>query len=64
MCQAVMYLAQDGQETELMRDVTLLEPVREGLHRQAFFEKPVVVRAHVGRIDFLKRTATLVPEPE
>ena len=35
MCQATVYLAQDGQEKELMRDVVLLEPVQDGLLLQA-----------------------------
>jgi predicted RNA-binding protein len=61
MCQATVYLAQDGQEKEIMRDVILLEPEEGGLRLQAFFEEPVTVRARVERIDFLKHTVTLVP---
>lgn len=61
MCQATVYLAQDGQERELMRDVVLLEPVKEGVRLQAFFEEPVILQARIGRIDFLKHTVTLVP---
>jgi predicted RNA-binding protein len=61
MCQATVYLAQDGQEEEIMRDVILLEPVEDGLRLQAFFEEPVVVKARVSRIDFLKHSVTLVP---
>ena len=61
MCQATVYLAQDGQEEEIMRDVILLEPVGEGLRLQAFFEEPVIVKAQVSRIDFLKHSVTLVP---
>jgi len=64
MCQATVYLAQDGQEKELMRDVVLLEPVQGGLRLQAFFEEPATVQARVERIDFLKHTVTLVPVPE
>ncbi len=64
MCQAVVYLAQDGQETEIMRDVVLLEPVQGGVRLQAFFEEPVTIQAQVGRIDFLKHTVTLVPLSE
>ena len=61
MCQATVYLVQDGQEKEILRDVVLLEPVEEGLRLQAFFEEPVTVQARVERIDFLKHTVTLVP---
>jgi len=61
MCQAAVYLAQNHQEKEIMRDVTLLEPVQGGVRLQAFFEEPVVLQARIGRIDFLKHTVTLVP---
>jgi predicted RNA-binding protein len=61
MCQAVVYLAQDNQEQEIMRDVILLEPVEEGVRLQAFFEEPLILQARIARIDFLKHTVTLVP---
>jgi predicted RNA-binding protein len=61
MCQAVVTLAQDGQEKEIMRDVVLLEPVEGGVRLQAFFEEPVVLHARISRIDFLKHTVALVP---
>jgi predicted RNA-binding protein len=64
MCQATVHLVQDGQEKEIMRDVVLLEPDEEGLRLQAFFEEPVVVKARVSRIDFLKHTVTLTPLEE
>ena len=62
MCQATVYLVQDGQENEIMRDVVLLEPVKGGLRLQAFFEEPVTVQARVSRVDFLKHTVSLLPE--
>lgn len=64
MCQATVYLVQDGQEKEIMRDVILLEPDEAGLRLQAFFEEPVMVKARVSRIDFLKHTVTLTPLEE
>jgi len=64
MCQATVWLVQDGREKEIMRDVVLLEPVEDGLRLQAFFEEPVTVQARVERIDFLKHTVTLVPVRE
>jgi predicted RNA-binding protein len=64
MCQATVFLAQDGQQKEIMRDVILLEPAEGGLRLQAFFEEPVLVRARIERIDFLKHTVTLVAEEE
>ena len=64
MCQATVYLVHADREEELMRDVILLEPDEDGLRLQAFFEEPVVVKARVGRIDFLKHTVTLMPLEE
>ena len=61
MCQAVVYLSENEQQNEIMRDVILLEPVEEGVRLQAFFEDPIIMRARIGRIDFLKHTVTLVP---
>jgi predicted RNA-binding protein len=64
MCQATVYLDQDGQEQEIMRDVVLLEPAEAGVRLYAFFEEPVVVRAQVSRIDFMKHSVTLTPLEE
>jgi predicted RNA-binding protein len=61
MCQATVFLSKDGREEEILQDLVLLEPVEDGLRLQAFFEEPVVVKAQVSRIDFLKHTVTLVP---
>ena len=64
MCQATVYLAQDGHEKEVMRDVILLEPVTEGVRLQAFFEEPLILAARIERIDFLKHTVLLLPVEE
>jgi predicted RNA-binding protein len=61
MCQATVYLVRDGQEEEVMREVTCLVPVEEGVRLETFFDEPRTVRGRVGRIDFLKHTVTLVP---
>jgi len=61
MCQAVVYLARNSQDQEIMRDVILLEPVEGGVRLQAFFEEPLILQARIARIDFLKHTVTLVP---
>lgn len=64
MCQATVYLARHGQEEEIMRDVILLEPTADGVRLSTFFEEPQMVRARIGRIDFLKHTVILVVEVE
>ena len=62
MCQARVYLARDGQEEEIMREVILLESTPAGIRLSSFFEEPKVIPAAIARIDFLKHTITLVPE--
>ena len=61
MCQATVYLLKDGQREEVMREVTRLAHVGEGVQLQMFFDKPRTVRGRVTEIDFLKHTVTLVP---
>ncbi len=66
MCQATAYLAHNGQEQseKIMEDIILLETTAEGVRLTTFFEEPQTVQAHIGQIDFLKHTITLVPEQE
>ena len=64
MCQATVYLAGDGQEEQIVRDVILLETMANGIRLATLFEEPQTVRARIRRIDFLKHTVTLVPEAE
>ena len=61
MCQATVYLLKDGQKEEVMREVTRLAPVQEGVQLQTFFDEPRIVHGRVTEIDFLKHTVTLVP---
>jgi predicted RNA-binding protein len=61
MCQATVYLPRDGQREEVMREVTRLALIREGVQLQTFFDEPYVVRGRVTEIDFLKHAVTMVP---
>jgi len=61
MCQAAVYMLRGCQEEEVMREVTCLVPVEEGVRLEAFFDEPRIVHGRVARIDFLKHTVTLVP---
>jgi len=61
MCQAVVYLAEEHENREILRDVTLLEPISGGVRLSTFFDEPVIVPARIGSIDFLKHTVTLLP---
>jgi predicted RNA-binding protein len=64
MCQATVYLLRDGQQEEVMREVTFLEVTDEGVRVAAFFEEPRLVSAKVAAIDFLRHTVTLLPAAE
>jgi predicted RNA-binding protein len=64
MCQATVYMKQDGQETEIMRDVILLEPAENGVRLATFFEEPHLVHGRVRCIDFLKHRVLLEPLEE
>jgi len=59
MCQARVFLVQDGEKTEIMRDVILVEEAEQGMHLYTFFEEPMLVHARVSRIDLLQHTVTL-----
>ena len=61
MCQATVYLKQDGQEKQIMRDVIMLESVENGVRLATFFEEPCLVRGRVRYIDFLKHRVWLEP---
>lgn len=62
MCQATVYLTQDGQKGEVLRDVILLESTEVGVRLHTFFDEPRAIKAHVQQVDFLKHTVTLVAE--
>jgi predicted RNA-binding protein len=55
MCQATVYL----DDKVIMRDVMLVEPVREGVRLTALFEPVRVVPAAVLRIDLIKHRVIL-----
>ena len=61
MCQATVYVLRDGQREEVMREVTHLAPVQEGVQLQTFFDEPRILHGCVAEIDFLKHTVILVP---
>ena len=61
MCQATVYLVQDGTKQEIMRKVTHLVHLEHGVQLTTFFEEPRTVPARVAEIDFLKHTVTLEP---
>lgn len=66
MCQMNVMFEHDGEQKQVMENVTLLEVTGEGVLVSTFFEEPRLVReARVKSIDFLGGTVTLdkrIPE--
>ena len=66
MCQMNVMFEHDGEQEQVMENVTRLEVTGEGVLVSTFFEEPKLVRkARVKSIDFLGGTVTLdnrVPE--
>jgi len=61
MCQAAVFMVQDGQQREIMRDVTHLSVVEGGVQLETFFEEPRFVPGRIVSIDLLKHIVKLVP---
>ncbi len=62
MCQAKVYLRQDGQEIEIMKEVIGIEITEEGLILKSFFEEPKEIKGRIREIDFLKHSVIIEPE--
>ena len=61
MCQATIYLKENGDEA-VLSEVVSLERTKEGWIAQRLFEEPGVIRGEIERIDFLKHTVVLTKE--
>ncbi|MGQ9553173.1 MAG: CooT family nickel-binding protein [Anaerolineae bacterium] len=62
MCQAKVYITNEGSQELVAQDVIFLEEVPEGVRLGSFFEEPKLLHARVASIDFLKHIVTLKPE--
>jgi predicted RNA-binding protein len=58
MCQATIYMKDNGYET-ILSEVVSLERTEEGWAAQRLFEEPMIVHGRIERIDFLKHTVTI-----
>jgi predicted RNA-binding protein len=59
MCESTVYLASDGQEEEIMRDVVLLQPEGDALLLANLLGERKLVRGTIKKIDLLKHTVHL-----
>ena len=64
MCQATVYILEDGKQQEVMRDVTRLVMVEGGVRLEQFFEQPRTLPGRITEIDFLKHRVYLMPLEE
>jgi predicted RNA-binding protein len=64
MCQAIVFLREDGEDTEVMRDVSMLERVEGGIKLQTIFGEPQTFDARILRVDLLKGRVVLEPREE
>jgi predicted RNA-binding protein len=61
MCQATVYILEDGQQREVMRDVAHLVVVEGGVRLEQLFEEPRILPGRIAEIDFLKHRVYLIP---
>jgi|YNPNPStandDraft_1061719.scaffolds.fasta_scaffold18021_7 predicted RNA-binding protein len=64
MCQATVYVLEDGARKEVLREVTRLVPVEGGVRLERFFEEPYTIAGQIVEIDFLKHTIYIAPTQE
>jgi predicted RNA-binding protein len=59
MCEAKVYIAKNGDEEQIMRDVVLVQPEGGAYLLVSLLGEQKLVRGRIDRIDFLKHTIHL-----
>jgi len=59
MCEATVYLAEDGQEVKIMQDVVLVQPEGDAWLLVTLLGEQKLVRGTIQKLDFLKHTVHL-----
>jgi len=59
MCEATVYLTEDGQEKEIMREVVLVQPEGDAWLLVTLLGEQKLVRGTIKKLDFLKHTVHL-----
>jgi predicted RNA-binding protein len=59
MCEAKIYLSEDGQEKKIMEDVVLVQPEGDIYLLVGLMGEQKLVRGRIEKIDFLKHTVHL-----
>ena len=61
MCEARIYLQEDGQERKIMQDVVLVQPEGDAYLLVTLLGEQKLIRGEIAKIDFLKHTVHLIP---
>ncbi len=64
MCEATIYLTDDGQEKEIMREVVLVQPEGDAWLLVTLLGEQKLVRGTIKKLDFLKHTVHLSQSQE
>jgi predicted RNA-binding protein len=56
MCEASVYLVENGEEKKIMQDVTLVQPEDDAIFIATLLGEQKIVSGRISRIDFLKHT--------
>ena len=64
MCEATIYLTDDGQEKEIMREVVLVQPEGDAWLLVSLLGEQKLVRGTIKKLDFLKHTVHLSQSQE
>ncbi len=59
MCEATVYLTEDGQEKKVMQDVVLVQPEGDAWLLVTLLGEQKLVRGTIKKLDFLKHTIHL-----
>ena len=59
MCEATVYLAEDGREKKIMQDVVLVQPEGDAWLLVTLLGEQKLVRGTIKKLDFLKHTVHL-----
>jgi len=64
MCEATVYLTEDGQEKKFMQDVVLMQPEGDAWLLVTLLGEQKLVQGNIKKLDFLKHTVHLEESKE
>ena len=64
MCEAKVYLGDEGEERQIMEDVVLVQPEGEAYLLVSLLGEQKLVQGRIEKIDFLRHTVHLSQLPE